>query len=76
MRFVGINACLVTSVGAEDVLDFNSIQINVIKTHLHRVVLAYILMTTHSERNTMKYGCFFLEGRHTQAKGCGYWLSA
>lgn len=46
MRFIGINACLVTSVGAEDVLDFNSIQINVIKTHLHRVVLAYTLMKT------------------------------
>lgn len=45
MCFVGINACLVTSVGAEDVLDFNYIEINVIKTHLHHVVLAYTLIT-------------------------------
>lgn len=58
------NACLVPSVGAEDALDFNSIEINVVETRSHHVVLAYTLTKTP---------CHV---RHTQAKGCGYWLSA
>lgn len=59
MCFIAISARLVTSVGAEDVLDFNSIEINVIKTHLHHIVLAYTLIKTHSDRYMMKYRCFF-----------------
>lgn len=76
MCFIGINACLVTSVGAEDVLDFNSIEINVIKTRLHHVVLAYTLIKTHSHLNTMNYRCFLFFFRRQAHPRQRMWILA